>query len=282
MVIRARTSLFRAWKVYWDILFPEEKDRDAALADWVMSGLVHFCPDKPFIPTAQAGCGTPVWLNKLDVQVDLDGARIGLAQNPQQIAPWFANSLIGWKPQWIVGHADYFSPFEKLVDTPKENKVNHDRWSKESYDALSNVTLRIGAFIKHELQFQLRIGHLQAAGKNSRTDADIEGVEVVRRLNDGYDLDILRNTISSSDFRPQITDIRISKGPFHDLKMKWPRSFEEHDIALFERMKEMIEIGQLPNVKKAAEAVVDLALRKGNMESAIERLQRDYKHWIGS
>jgi len=274
--------LFQAWKVHWDILFPEQKDRDAALADWVMSGLAHFCPDKPFLPTAQAGCGTPDWLTKLDFQVDLDGARIGLEQNPQQIAPWFAGSLIRWKPRWISGHADHFLPFEKLADTPKEDKVDYDRWSKESCDALRNLTLRIGKYIEQELRFKLRIGHLHAAGINSKTDVEIDGVEMIRRLNEGYYLDVLQNSISAPKFRPPITDIRISKGPFHDLKMKMPRSFGEYDIALLERMNEMIETGQVSSVRKAAEAVASLALCKGKLDSVIQRLERDYGQKIGS
>jgi len=64
--------------------------------------------------------------------------------------------------------------------------------------------------------------------------------------------------------------------------MKWPRSFEEYDIALLERMKEMLGTKEPPSVRKAAEAVASLALCKGKRESAIERLERDYGHWIRS
>lgn len=282
MATQVGLTLIQAWKVHWGILFPEEPNCEVALRNWVMSSLVHFCPDKPFLPRQKIDCAIPDWLSKLDVHFDIDGARIGLEQTPQQVAPWFANTLLEWKPRWVRGHADHVQPLERLAATPQEDKVNHDRWSKESYDALRNVTLRIGKRIAQELHFKLRAGHLHATGINSKTELDMGGTDLVRRLNDGYQLNVLNNSMFGSENRPTINSIRISRGPFHDRKMKWPHSFEEYDIALLERMKEMIETGQVSSVRKAAEAYADLALRKGEKDSVIQRLEREYGHWIGS
>ncbi|MEM5471847.1 hypothetical protein WNZ14_08910 [Hoeflea sp. AS60] len=246
MAAQIGLTLFQAWKVHWEILFPEEPNCEMALRDWVMSSLAHFCPDKPFLPRQQIECAIPNWFSKLDVQIDLDGARIGLEQTPQQVAPWFANTLPGWKRQWIRGHADHVHPFERLVGTPTEDKINHGRWSKESYYALRNVTLRIGAHIQREMEFKLRAGHLHAVGLDSRKGAAFDGVEIVRLLNDGYVLDVLQNSISARDFRPPITGIGISKSPFFADRKNLPHSFKDFDVVLFERMKEMIETMSSP------------------------------------
>lgn len=276
MATQVGLTLYQAWKVHWKILFPEQPNYEMALRDWVMNSLVHFYSDKPILGTAQSGYAIPDWLNKLHVQVDGNGARIGSAFDSKQVAPWFANEQICTKPQWAIGHADHFHPFERLAGTPSREKANHKYWSTESYGALRNVTLHVGAHIQRELQFKLRAGHLHAVGFDARKRLHIVGVNIVRLLNAGHELDILQNSISDNDLRSPIINIGISEGLFHSPAGDSKHSFKDYDVVLIERMTEMIKTDPKISARKAAEKMALLAIRKGDPESVIVRLQKGY------
>jgi hypothetical protein len=264
-----KLGLDEAWMNYWSALFPDGTDWRSDLEKAIRARLYFPGETSGFLSDGKPDLPPPAWASDLELSFQSNKVEVKFLDTDFGNFPLFTDHLLQVLGNWKVKN-----PLERTNRAPSVS----DRESFACRDFLNAAVRDCGNIIQSRLFQMIKETEQPKFEVYCRPHADVFAEQW--KLPVSGLLDISSICIATNELRDRL---RLPKCSHVQIKLRTdptsragPRgSFQKEDAKLVEKMKSLIDRGEVNSVRKAANAVLKDAQRRNEStdDSVVKRLQ---------
>lgn len=267
-----KLSLNDAWKHYWHVLFPSCNDWRADLEAEIRLRLYYPGEVAGFPSCTDPGLQLPSWANDLKIEFDNNMVAVSFRNTDFGTFPLFTDQLIPdlkiWSNKNPLAGAD-------------DAQALSDRDRIRCREFFIAVIRTCGNRIRNQMLGMIKETKRPKFKIYCRPSDDgfaEQRILPVSGLSEVAGLNVQENVLTGRLGTPKYSNIQIKRTNPSTSRVGPHGSFQEQDADLVEKMKTLIDQGEVPSVRQAARAVLNQAPRRKNSsdDSVLHRLQNNF------